>query len=152
MDNNLTKTIGGDLIQAMRDKDALKLRVLRALKNELSNISLRGGNISNEVDDLTVMAAIRKEISKRDDSIEAFKAGERYDLAANEHDEKLVLRSYLPPEMGQEDLEAIVVSAVAELGATVKKDAGKVIKVLIERTAGAVDNKRISLCVMNHLN
>lgn len=151
MDNNLTKTISGDLIQAMRDKDALKLRVLRALKNELSNISLRGGNISNEVDDLTVMAAIRKEISKRDDSIEAFKAGERFDLAANEKDEKLVLLSYLPPEMGQEDLEVIVVSAVAELGATVKKDAGKVIKRVMDLTAGAVDNKRISAAVMAKL-
>jgi hypothetical protein len=136
-----------DIKQAMRDKDTTKLNVLRALKNSITNTALVKGSIDQPVSDLEVMGLIRKEISKRQDSIASFISSLRQDLIDKEQAEIDVLTPYLPTEISDEVLEKIVVSAIEILGATTKRDMGKVIKAVVEEVDGRADNKRISQMV-----
>lgn len=141
-----------ELKQAMRDKDANKLNVLRALKNEITNASLRKGSVNEVISDVEIIALIRKEISKRQDSINAFVSANRQDLILKENSEIEVLNQYLPAEMSDEELFAEVCDAITILGATGKKDMGRVIKTLQENLAGRADNKRISKIVGEQLS
>ena len=147
----ITQQIETDLKTAMRAKDQLSLRVLRALKNEFTNSALRSGSIENEIDDLTALTAIRKQIAQREDSKEQFIKGGRFDLAANEHDEIVILKKYLPVEMEDSVLEDLIKVVIEEVNATSKKDMGKVIKVVIERVNGTASNQRVSKIVSEYL-
>lgn len=136
----------------MRDKDANKLNVLRALKNEITNASLRKGSVNEVISDVEIIALIRKEISKRQDSINAFVSANRQDLILKENSEIEVLNQYLPAEINDVVLETIVVGAILDLGATSKKDMGRVIKEVVSKVNGAADNKRISALVSSKLS
>ena len=140
-------TIQEDLKQAMRDKDSTKLNVLRALKTAISNASLQKGNIDSTISDTEILAIIRKEISKRRDSVELFVNAKRFDLSLNETNEIEVLNKYLPKALSLDEVDMIVENAILELGATSKKDMGKVIKRVQELSEGRVDNKTISTTV-----
>ena len=141
-----------DIKQAMRDKDTNKLNVLRALKNSITNTSLQKGSIDQPVSDLEIMGLIRKEISKRQDSIVAFVSAIRQDLIDKEQAEIDVLTPYLPTEMSDELLGALIDAAIIFENATTKKDMGKVIKDVVESACGAADNKRISKMVGEKLS
>ena len=139
-----------DIKQAMRDKNANKLNVLRALKNAISNAALQKGNIDEPVSNTEIMALIRKEISKRQDSIQAF-IQTRPDLVDKEQLEIDILTPYLPAEMSDEDLQGIVFLALSEYENPTKKDMGKIIKRVVETVDGRADNKRISAMVGSKL-
>lgn len=136
-----------DIKQAMRDKDTTKLNVLRALKNSITNTALVKGSIDQPVSDVEIMGLIRKEISKRQDSIAAFVSATRQDLIDKEQAEIDILTPYLPAEMSDTDLAEVVSLAIAQFENPSKKDMGKVIKKVIDATEGKVDNKRISKMV-----
>lgn len=136
-----------DLKQAMRDKDSTKLNVLRALKTAISNASLQKGNIDSTISDTEILAIIRKEISKRQDSIQAFQNAKREDLSSKESLEIEYLNKYLPQALSQDEVDMMVKNSILELGATSKKDMGKVIKRVQELSEGRVDNKTISSTV-----
>lgn len=148
----IVKKISADITAAMKGKDAVKLRVLRGVRNEFQSASLRSGNITNEIDDLAALAIIRKEISKRNDSIEAFDRGGRADLIANETAEKTVLEGYLPEEISEIELEGLVKSTIVELQASGRKDMGRTIKAVMEKVKGGASNKRVSSKVGSLLN
>jgi len=147
----MIERIQNDIKSAMRAKATADLNVLRALKNELSNAALRKGSINETLADIEILAIVRKEISKRQDSIKAFTDGGREELAANEQTEIEVLVKYLPEEMTEETLEEIVLSTIVLLAASSKKDMGRVIKSVVEQVNGGADNKRISSLVGKHL-
>lgn len=136
-----------DIKQAMRDKDTTKLNVLRALKNAITNAALTKGSINEPVSDIEIMGLIRKEISKRQDSIKAFVSATRQELIDNEQAEIDILTPYLPVEMSDEDLKEIVISTIVLLAASTKKDMGRVIKSVVEQADGQADNKKISQMV-----
>jgi uncharacterized protein YqeY len=136
-----------DIKNAMRSKSTNVLNVLRALKNEITNASLRKGNVNEPLTNVEILALIRKEISKRQDSITSFNDGGRADLAIKEQLEIEVLNTYLPTDISDEVLETEVNKAIALVGATSKKDMGKVIKEVVAAVNGRADNKRISAMV-----
>jgi uncharacterized protein YqeY len=136
--------INEDLKQAMRDKNSTKLNVLRALKSAISNASIQKGNINSPISDNEIIGIVRKEISKRQDSIESFVTAKRFDLVSKETSEMELLKEYLPIEWSDEELTKAVEDAIIELGATTKKDMGNVIKKVQELAQGRVDNKAIS--------
>lgn len=139
--------IDEDLKQAMRDKAAQKLGVLRMLKSAVKNLAIEKGEIS----ETEIVVVIRKEISKREDSITSFKAGGREDLAANELAEIEFLKPYLPAGLSEAEVEKIVNDAITETGATTKQQMGAVMKIAQAKAAGRVDNKTLSQLVQKLL-
>jgi uncharacterized protein YqeY len=140
LQNQITENIKN----SMKNGDSLKLNVFRALKNAISNAALQSGNIQAEINDSVALSIVRKQISQREDSMNQFIAGNRTELAEKEKAEIEVLKTLLPPELSEEDLNSFIQKAIAEIGATSKKDFGKVLKRVGEMTNNAVDNKTLS--------
>jgi uncharacterized protein YqeY len=141
-----------DLKQAMRDKDSTKLNVLRGLKSAFTNASLQKGNVEAELSDVEIVNIVRKQFSQRQDSIKQFVEGQRFDLVAKEEVEMEILKSYLPEELSDLQLETYIVDSISELNATSKKDMGNVINRVVYIVNGRADNKRISKMVGEKLS
>lgn len=148
----LQNIINADLKSAMLSKTQYVVDVLRQLKNALSNVALVSGNITNPVTDDMIRTTIRKMISQRHDSIDAFIKGARYELAAKEREEILVLKKYLPIELTPEELEPLIRQAIIDVAAYNRKDMGKVIKRAAELVQGRTNNKSISTMVTSLLS
>jgi uncharacterized protein YqeY len=98
-----------------------------------------------------VTAVIKKQIKQRQDSIDGFEKGGRADLVDKEKAELAILKSYLPEELSQTQIEEIVKAVIAEVGATTKADMGKVMKAVQAKTDGRADNRLVSQIVSAHL-
>ena len=144
--------IDEDLKQAMRDKDQTKLNVLRGLKSAFTNASLQKGNVNDELSEAEIIQIIRKQFSQRQDSINQFITGQRFDLVAKEEVELEILKEYLPKEIDDGDLNGIIWLAIQEYENPTKKDMGNIIKKVIEVVNGRADNKRISKLVGEKLS
>ena len=144
----LEARIKQDMTDAMKAGDKDKVSCLRVL---LAAVKNREKNLRKELDDQEVVAVIRAEIKQVTESYEQFKAGHRDELAAKELASLTVLKSYLPAEMSEDELVAIIDAVIAELGAT-KKDLGKVMKQVMTKVAGRADGKRINVLVGSKLN
>jgi hypothetical protein len=141
----LIEKIDSDLKTAIKAKDAPCLTVIRLLKTAISNKMIEL-NV-DKLEDGDIIALIRKDIKRHQDSIEQFKKGERYDLVAKEEAELKVLKSYLPKEVSPEEIKALVKKIIDETNASGKRDFGKVIKATMEKLKGAADNKTVSSIV-----
>lgn len=144
---NTQEKINEDLKQAMRDKNTVRLNVLRALKSAFTNASLQKGSISEPLSDVEVINIVRKQFSQRQDSVSQFANAQRNDLIAVEEAEMEVLKDYLPVELDDGDLNGIIWLAIQEYETPTKKDMGKIIKKVVEVVNGRADNKRISKLV-----
>ena len=150
--SDLSQQINDDLKNAMREKNAVALTVLRGLKSAIKYAAIEQGGADAELDDTAAVAVIRKQIKQRQDSIESFTAGGRDDLIAIEKAELEVLEKYLPAGLSDDEIAALVDQAIAETGAESRKDMGGVMTLLQERTAGRADNKTLSQLVMSKLS
>jgi len=138
----LADKINKDYIQAMKDKDSVKSSTLSFLRAQLKYVMI--DQKQEPLDDAQVIVVIKKQIKQRQDSISQYEKGGRQDLAAKEQQELVVLQSYLPQEMSEEQLQPIVAKAIAESGAASMKDMGKVMKLVAAEVAGRADNKMVS--------
>jgi hypothetical protein len=125
----------------MRDKDAPKLSVIRMLK---SAIKYREIEVMKPLDDAGVLAVVATEIKRRRDSVEQYRAGNRADLADKEEAEITVLQTYLPAQLGEDELRAKVDEAIARAGAKGPKDMGAVMKALLPEVQGRAEGKAVS--------
>jgi uncharacterized protein YqeY len=139
--------IDHDLKEAMKAREAERLGVLRMLKASLKNAAIEKGGISYVLSEPDATAIVRKELKKRQDSIESFSKGGRPELAAKEQSEAEYLKVYLPQPLTPEELQALVAAAIADSGATSKKDMGAVMKLANERAAGRADGRALSAAV-----
>lgn len=137
----LKEQLDADLKSAMRDKDAVKLSVIRMLK---SAVKYREIEIMKPLDDAGVTQVISSEIKRRRDSVEQFRAGGRPELADKEEAEIAVLQAYLPKQMTEAELRAKVDEAIAKAGAKGPKDMGAVMKTLMPEVQGKAEGKAIS--------
>ena len=144
--------IDQDLKEAMKAQQAERLGVIRMLKAALKNVAIEKGGIAFILSDTDALAVVRKEMKKRQDSIESFTAGGRPELAAKEQSEAAILAAYLPQALPPEELSALVAACIAETGATSKAQMGAVMKLANERAAGRVDGKALSAAVGAILN
>jgi uncharacterized protein YqeY len=138
-----------ELKQAMRDKDALKLSVVRMLK---SAIKYREIELMKPLDEAGVLAVVSSEIKRRRDSVEQYKAGNRMDLADNEDAEITILQAWLPAQLGVEEIQKLVEAAVQKANAQGPKDMGAVMKLLMPETQGKADGKVVSELVKARLS
>ncbi len=138
-----------ELKSAMREKDALKLSVIRMLK---SAVKYREIELMKPLDDAGVLAVISSEIKRRRDSVEQYTAGNRADLAEKEAAELKILQAWLPAQLGVEELRKLVEAAVQTSGAQGPKDMGAVMKLLMPDTQGKADGKVVSDMVKARLS
>ena len=143
--------IDADLKEAMKARQAERLGVLRMLKAALKNASIEKGGIHFELSEPDAAAVVRKELKKRQDSIESFTKGARPELAAKETAEAEVLAAYLPQTLSPEELTQLVAASIAEAGATSKAQMGAVMKLAVEKSAGRADGKALSAAVSAQL-
>lgn len=147
---SLMDTVNKGIVEAMKARDQARLAPLRMLKTALMNREIERARPLTDAEDLQVVSSL---IKQRRDSIEQFEKGGRADLVAKESGEIVVLETFLPPAMTQEELERLVDEAVREAGATSVKDLGKVMKVLMPRLAGAApDGKVVNELVRKRLS
>ncbi len=138
----IREKIMSDMKTAMRDKDQVKLDSIRFLQAAIKNkeIEMRPNPIT--ADD--VLSVIKKSAKQRKESIEQYQAANRQDLVDKEAAELKIIESYLPAQLGKEQVEALVVAAIAELNAKSVKDMGPVMKAVMAKSGGAADNKLVS--------
>ncbi|PYL55025.1 MAG: glutamyl-tRNA amidotransferase [Verrucomicrobia bacterium] len=149
---NLSDRVDSDLKTAMREKNAVKLGVLRMLKAALTNATIEKSGADSELTDAEAIQVIRKQVKQRQDSIESFEKGGRADLAAKEKDELSILQSYLPQGMSADEISKVVRETIAEVGATSKAQMGAVMKALQAKVAGRADGKTLSAEVQRQLS
>lgn len=135
-----------DMKQAMKDKESGKLRlsVIRMARANIKNIEI---DEKRELNDDEVLAVLMKEVKMRQDSLEEFSKAGREELSEQAKQEIAILRKYLPEQLSDEELKALVVEAVAATGAAGPKDMGKVMAALMPKTKGRADGKRINTMV-----
>jgi uncharacterized protein len=148
---NLSERVDSDLKTAMREKNAIKLGVLRMLKAAIMNAAIEKSGAQSQLSDAEATQVIRKQVKQRQDSIESFEKGGRDELAAKEKEELSVLQSYLPQQMSADELSKIVRETITEVGATSKAQMGAVMKTLQTKVAGRADGKTLSAEVQKQL-
>ena len=136
--------IDQDIKAAMLARESVKLGVLRMLKTALMNAAIEKHGAGGVLDEADAIAIVRKEVKKRQDSIEAFEKGGRPEMAAAEKGEVEILQAYLPQALSAMEVDAMVKAAIAEAGATSRKQMGAVMKILSEKAAGRVDGRTLS--------
>ena len=141
----LTDKIAGDLKTAMLARDVTRMTTLRMLKSAIEYYKIE--KKQEHITDADIAGVIKKQIKQRQDSIEGFEKGGRLDLAAKEKDELVILKTYLPEELSQAQLEEIITAVIAETGAKTKAEMGKVMKAIQSKTAGRADNRLVSQLV-----
>lgn len=134
----LKDKLNEDLKTAMKARDQVRLDTLRALISEMKNMSIAhkgegGTGELTEADEIAVLSRARKQ---RDESIVAFRNGNRPDLAATEEAQLAVILEYLPKQLSADEVKALVQTIIAEVGATSKKDMGKVMGKLMPHVKG----------------
>jgi len=132
----------------MRSGDALRRDVLRMAQNAVYLIEKRD---RRELTDDEVAVVLGREVKTRRESVEAFRRGGRDDLAAKEESEIEILQAYLPEQLDDASIEALVIEAVAATGASNARDLGKVMGWLAPRTKGRADGRRVSEIVARTL-
>lgn len=134
----LTEQIRADLTSAMKERAAVKLATLRLIQAALQNEQIAVGH---ELSDAEAQGVILKAAKQRRDSIEQYEKASREDLAAREREELELIESYLPKMMSESETEKAVDAAIAESGASSKKDLGAVMGKLMSQHRGAIDGK-----------
>jgi uncharacterized protein len=145
----LTDKVNADIAAAMKAKAAGRLSALRMVKAAIMNKGVEKGR---DLEDAEVVQVITSLVKQRRDSIEQFSKAGRGDLVEKETAEIAVLEEFLPPAASPEDVEAAVVAAIAETGATSPKDIGKVMKAVMPKLAGKnADGRTINEAVRRKL-
>lgn len=134
----------GELKAAMLAKNEAALRGLRAIKSAILLAKTSGGGELNEADEIKML---QKLVKQRKESLDIYKQQKRDDLAATEQQEIDVIEKFLPQMMGEDEVRAIVKSAVSSVGATSAADMGKVMGVVTKQLAGKADNRMVSTIV-----
>jgi uncharacterized protein YqeY len=129
-----------EMILAAKATDKIRLSALRLLKNGLHNREIDLRRELNEAEFLQLLSGM---VKQRKDSIEQFDKGGRPDLVEKEEAELKVIQEFLPAQMSEADLDAIIAEVIRETGAAGIRDMGKVMKVLMPRVAGTADGKAV---------
>ena len=136
----LHEKIHGELKDALRAKDAARLRTIRSMLTAFTNELVATHKKPNEtLGDTETLAVIKRLAGQRRDSIEQFQKGGREDLVHEEQAELAVLEAYLPQMLSQEEIEPIVQKKKEELGITDKSKIGLLIGAVMKECAGKAD-------------
>ena len=139
---SLKQQIISDLTASMKAQDAARTSTLRMVKAAFMNREIEKGG---ELDDEEMMKLLRSLVKQRRDSVEQYEKAGRQELADKENSEITIIEAYLPQAASRDEIEAAVVAAISETGASSMKDMGKVMKaVQIALTGKNADGRTVS--------
>lgn len=145
----LTQQIEEDLNSALKAGEAAKVSVLRMIKSSIHNQQIaNGGSLSDE----DVQKLLNKEAKQRQESITSFTSGGREDMADKETKELEIIKAYLPKQMNDDELKALVEQAITTTGASAPADMGKVMAEVAKQAAGQADMGQVSQMVKDRLS
>lgn len=142
----LENQVMDQLKQAMRDKDEVALRTLRAIKAAIL-VEKTAAGAKGELTEADELKLLQKLAKQRKDSLEIFRTQQREDLAVKEEEEIAVIEKFLPQQLSAEELEAKIKEIIAATGASSPADMGKVMGVASKQLAGQAEGKLISEAV-----
>jgi uncharacterized protein YqeY len=140
----LIEQVRADMTSAMKAKEKDRVGALRLVLSELQKAAKDGSD-----DELSVL---RRERKRRLEAATQFRDGGRPELAEQEESEATLIESYLPAEIDDTELDAIVAAAITETGASQPKDMGQVMKAVMAKSGGRADGKRASARVREALS
>lgn len=141
MGSSLKQKLNDDLRQAMRDRNQLKVSVLRLLLSAVHNAEIAK---QTEFADGDILGVVAREIKQRHESIEAFKKGNRQDLVDKEQAELAMLKEYMPEQMTRDEVVAEARKVIDEMGAGSPGDKGKVMQKLMAQLKGKADGRMVN--------
>jgi uncharacterized protein YqeY len=147
----LKDRLRADLNAAMRARDQVRMRTLRMALTSITNEEVAGAAARDLTDD-EVLNVLTREARKRREAAEAFSAAGRDDQAIAERAEGDVLAGYLPAQLSDDEVAALVAAAIAETGATGMPGLGLVMKTVTPRVAGRADGARVAAEVRRRLS
>jgi len=132
----LRERLEEEIVEAMRGRERVRLEALRYLK---SVVQLAEKDLKKTLDDPGMVEIVSKQVNDRRESIRMFQQGNRDDLVAKESAELAILETYLPPQLGHDELLQLVRDVVTEVGATTPRDKGRVMGRLMPQVRGRAD-------------
>ena len=148
---SVKERLNEDMKQAMKEKEAGKFRlsVIRMVRASIKNSEI---DRKRELSEEEVLDIVAKEVKLRRDAAEEFSKGNRPDLVDNVQREAAILMDYLPPQLSEPEVRALVAAAVTQTGATSAKDMGKVMAALMPQVKGRADGKMVNVIVKEMLS
>ncbi|BAB05074.1 GatB/YqeY domain-containing protein [Halalkalibacterium halodurans] len=146
---NLLDRLNQDMKEAMKNKEKEKLSVIRMVKSSLQNEQIKFGRDLTEDDQLTVL---NRELKQRKDSLQEFEKANREDLVEKLRNEISILEHYMPEQLSEDELLAIVNETIAEVGASSKADMGKVMGAIMPKVKGKADGGLVNRLVQQQLS
>ena len=146
---DLKDKIQADLYQAMRNRDKIRISVLRMLR---SSIGYEEIETKAELKDVSVIDIISRQVRQRRESINIYREGGRNDLVDKESEELSILQEYLPLQLTTEELTNLARDVIIEIGATTLTDKGKVMGQLMPQVRGKADGNQVNEVVTALLN
>jgi len=137
----MKEKLTGDLKKAMKDGDNTKRSVVRMIMSAIKNAEIAK---RSDLEDSDILGIIAKEARVREESIEAFKQGNRQDLVDQQEAELAILQEYLPKKATREEIVEAARAVIAEVGAEGPRDKGKVMPSLIAQFKGKADGRDIN--------
>ena len=146
--STLKTKLEDDLKQAMRERNAQRRDVIRYIRSEIRNQEIR---LRRDLEDDDAIQVLSRQAQQRRDSIEAFQSANRQDLVEKERAELEIITEYLPRQMGEDEIRALVAQTVAETGATGPRDMGKVMSAIMPQVRGRAEGRQVSALVSEKL-
>lgn len=140
----LKQKLTEDMKQALKEKDDIRLSILRMALAAVINREIELGKKDEGLSDEEVLAILRSERKKREDSIAEFTRVGRNEMADKEKAEQDIIKEYLPAELSDEELQSLVQGALRETGASTINDFGSVMKAIMPKVAGRASGDRVS--------
>ena len=138
---SLLKRFDDDLKQALKTSERSKVSVIRMVKAAVKNAQIEKGRELTDEEIISVLFTMAKQ---RRESIEQFTRGSRADLVRNEEQELGILQSYMPQQLGNDEIERMIHDAIRESSAAGAQDMGKVMRILMPRIKGLADGKYVN--------
>ena len=150
---SLRQTLNDAMKDAMKAKDAKRLATVRMILAALKDrdIAARSEDNRDLVPDDDILTLLAKMVKQREESAAVYIQGGRPELAQNEQDEIVVIRSFMPKQMDEAEAKAAIAAVIAEVGAASIKDMGKVMGALKERFSGQMDFGKASAAIKDAL-
>jgi uncharacterized protein len=145
---SLSERLNEDMKQAMRSQEKFKLSVIRMVRSAVKNVEI---DQRRTLDDSEVLEILTRELKQRKDSLQEFQKAGRDDLVEDLTKEIAIIAEYMPEQLSEAELKAIVEETVREVGASSKADMGKVMNALMPKVKGRADGKLVNQLVQQQL-
>jgi hypothetical protein len=146
---SITERIQADTRAAAKAQDRERLAALRLLLDALNK---EAKEARAALDEQREIAVLKRERKRRGEAAEAYRKGGREELAAAEEAEARMIEAYLPAEISDDELEALIADALSETGAASQKEMGKVMSAVMAKAGGRADGRRVSEIVRSKLS